>query len=469
MPGRVLVVTYHFPPVGGIGVQRTLKYVTYLRRSGWEPVVITPRDPAFPLRDPALLASVPQGIEVHRNLSLEPARATMLARRRVASGRKSRSTTAAEAPHSERRPSGRPSGLRRLARLGAKGWQNLWDTLLFPDQAVAWMPFAIRSGLQIHRRRPVDVLYSSAMPITTHLVAGALKARTGLPWVADFRDPWVESPILPNPRFPKRQMQRRTERWIVERADRVVLAMEGLREMFATRYPSMADKFVYIPNGYDLADFAGLEPIPSDPGRFNLLFAGSLYRHGELEAVLGGVELMAERRPDLRSRLLLRFLGRANEENKRIAAEYTAPGRIGDVVRFEDFVPRQEALAQMAGADALLQLRSAEPGSEMFVSGKVFEYMTLDRPILAVMPPGDGRRLVDGLPGGRSADVDPASVADALERLLDDPPVPGPSDVEGRYARVNLAAELAAVLDAAVEERAAKRLHRKGSRATDAG
>ena len=456
MPGRVLVVTYHFPPVGGIGVQRTLKYVTYLRRFGWEPVVVAPRDPAFPLRDPALLDSVPEGIEVHRSLSLEPGRVSNLARRHAPAGRGAAAATTAESGRRDTQRSGGPSAIRRVARVGARGWRSLWDALLFPDQAVAWMPFAIRSGLRINRRRPVDVLYSSALPITAHLVAGAIKARTGLPWVADFRDPWVESPILPKPGFPKRQMQRRTERWIVERADRVVLAMEGLREMFATRYPSLADKFIYIPNGYDLADFAGLEPVRSDPGRFCILFAGSLYRHGELDAILGGVELLMTRRQDLRARLLIRFLGRANEENKRIAAEFTAPGRIGDVVRFEDFVPRREALAQMAGADALLQLMPAEPGTEIFVGGKVFEYMALGRPVLAVMPPGEGRRLVESMPGGRVADLDPVAVAAALERLLDDPPAAGPADPEGRHDRVNLAAELAGVLDQVVARHEAR-------------
>jgi hypothetical protein len=88
-----------------------------------------------------------------------------------------------------------------------------------------------------------------------------------------------------------------------------------------------------------------------------------------------------------------------------------------------------------------------EPGTSMFVGGKLIEYMAFDRPILAVMPQGEGRRLVDGLPGGRSADVEPGSVADALEALLDNPPEPGSTDPTGRYDRVNLAGELAKVLD----------------------
>jgi hypothetical protein len=96
-------------------------------------------------------------------------------------------------------------------------------------------------------------------------------------------------------------------------------------------------------------------------------------------------------------------------------------------------------------------------GTEIFVGGKLLEYLAFDRPILAVMPPGEGRRLVDSLPLGRSADVEPDSVAHALEGLLDDPPAPGPTDPEGRYDRVNLARELAGVLDEVVAEHEARK------------
>jgi glycosyltransferase involved in cell wall biosynthesis len=143
----------------------------------------------------------------------------------------------------------------------------------------------------------------------------------------------------------------------------------------------------------------------------------------------------------------VQFVGRASSGNRRLANSYTAPGRLGDVVRFEGFVPRREALARMAGADALLQLMTDEPGTGMFVGGKLIEYMAFDRPILAVMPPGEGRRLVDGLAGGRTADVEPGSVADALERLLDHTPASAPADPTGRFDRVNLAGELARELD----------------------
>jgi glycosyltransferase involved in cell wall biosynthesis len=300
----------------------------------------------------------------------------------------------------------------------------------------------------------VDSIFSSGAPISSHLVAGLIKGRTGRPWVADFRDPWIGNPFAAPMARPKRWLQRRMERWIVTRADAVTVAVDAMREMFAARYPEMADKFIYIPNGYDRSDIAGLVPVPGEPGRFTILFAGSLYRPGELEAFLGGVEKLLERRPDLRARLRVQFVGRVSADNRRLADAYIAPGRIGDVVSFEGFVPRRVALARMAGADALLQLMTAEPGTEMFVGGKLLEYLAFDKPILAVMPPGEGRRLVDSLPVGRSADVEPDSVAAALEGLLDNPPPAVPTDPAGRYDRVNLARELAGVLDRVVAEQA---------------
>jgi glycosyltransferase involved in cell wall biosynthesis len=442
MSGRVLMVTYYFPPLGGVGVQRTLKYVAYLPRWGWQPAVVTPRNPAYTVLDPSLLDVLPAGLEVNRTASLEPGRLSKAVRRML--GGPTGSAGAAIDLAGRPARGGWPG---KLVWLSMGLWNRIWNALLFPDAQVGWVPFGSRAGRKAYRRREFDVVYSTAAPISAHLIAGRVKRSTGRPWVADFRDPWIGNPFAAPLRGPKAWLQRRIERWIVSRADRVVLATDALRAMFLERYPEMADKFVYIPNGYDRADLAGLAPMRGEPGRFTVLFAGSLYRPGELEAFLGGVERLVTRRPDLRNRLRVQFVGRASSGGRHLGDLYTTPDRLGGVVSFEGFVPRQEALARMAGADALLQLMTDEPGTGMFVGGKLTEYMAFDRPILAVMPPGEGRRLVESLPAGRVADVEPGSIADALERLLDDPPAPGPTDPAGRYDRVNLAGELAALLD----------------------
>lgn len=457
---RVLVVTYFFPPVGGVGVQRTLKYVQYLPRWGWQPTIVAPRDPAYALRDGSLLAAVPSDVEVHRTLSLEPGRLVAMASRRLpAPGDRAGSAQPAVATDQGRRGARHGIGtatrrvLRRPLRGLARTWSQAWRQILFPDESIAWLPSALLAGATAIRRRRIRIVYSSSPPVSTHVIAGLLSAWTGLPWVADFRDPWIGNAFLPPPARLLGPLRPRLERWIVEHADRVVLAVDLLREDFVRRYPEHAAKFVHIPNGYDRADFAGLARLVPEIGRFRIVYAGSLYRPGELQAFLGGLELLLARRPELRSTILVEFVGRVNEGNARIGAEYAGPERLGDVVRFVGFVPRHEALARMAGADALLQLMPGDPAAAMFVGGKLAEYLALDRPILAVMPPGEGRTLVESLPVGRTSDVEPAAIADALERLVDDPPPVGPADPEGRYDRVNLARRLAEIFGEVVAAR----------------
>lgn len=450
---RVLVISYFFPPVGGVGVQRTLKFTKYLPGHGWQPTVLAPREPAYPLRDRSLLEQVPPEVTVHRTLSLEPGRLVGWASRQVMARRVAGSPPGTDVPSLDETP---PAVIadgagRRLLRRAAGTWHRAWHALLFPDEAIAWLPSAVVVGAITTRRAKADALYSSSPPISTHVIAGILKGLTGRPWVADFRDPWIGNAFMDDSGPGTLGRRLRLERWIVDRADRVVLAVEPLRADFAARYPDRADIFVTIPNGYDRADLAGLSPARHDPRHFVLLYAGSLYRSGELEVFLRGLAILLARRPDLGDRLRVDFVGRVNEGNARIAAAFQATGGLGEVVRFEGFVPRSEALARMAGADALLQLMPNEPGAGMFVGGKLLEYLALDRPILAVMPPGEGSTIVEGLPGGRTADVEPESIARALERLVDDPPAAAPNDPDGRYDRVVHAARLAAILDEIVD------------------
>jgi glycosyltransferase involved in cell wall biosynthesis len=459
--GQVLCISYYFPPVGGVGVQRVLKYVTYLPRWGWRPMVVAPGNPGYGLRDASLMAAVPSELEVHRTRSLEPAKLPGAVRglfRRLRHPR--RVATAAVASDVTAVPTGR-SLPARIAHKLASAWRGFWAAVLYPDSAVAWLPFGVLAAWRAHRRQHVDVVYSSALPISTHQIGRCVAWLTKRPWVADFRDPWVGNPLGRPTRRVTAWLQRRTERGIVRRADRVVFATAALREMYAARYPDLGSKFVFIPNGYDLADLAGLRPAPYEPGRFHLLFAGSLYRSEELTVFLAGLERLVARRPDIRDRLRVHFLGRVSDANRRVAEEFSAPARLGGVISFETFVPRPEALSRIAGADALLQLMPSTPGAEIFVGGKLLEYLAFDKPILGVMPGGEGRRLIDGLPAGRSADVDPDSVADALEKLVDDPPQPGPNDPSGRYDRLNLAGELANLLDEVAAERTAERAARQ--------
>ena len=443
---RVMVIAYNFPPVVGTGIERTLKHVTYLPDHGWRPVVVAPANPAYRLVDPASLARVPAGTEVHRAASLEPAHARLLLRRLLggapSAGAPSGARGGAEQPRSDG-----GTGLRGILNAA---WARIIPALFFPDEQLLWAPSAAVVGCRADRRHPVELLYSSAPPFSTHLAAGLLKGQLGVPWVADFRDPWIGNSFARPLSAPHRRMQAALERWIVSRADRSIFASGRLRDRYATRYPTLADRFAVIPNGYDLAELAAARAAAAglaraDDGAFHLVYAGSLYGADELALFLDGVELLAVRRADLAERLRVEFIGWFDADNRALAARRLP--RLDPVVQHLGFVPREEALARVAAADAGLLLMADAPGRDQVVGSKLYEYIGLDKPVLAVVPPGEARRTLEGLEWGTVADPTPDGVADGLERIMVSPEAGRLADPERLYERRTLTAELAHLLD----------------------
>jgi glycosyltransferase involved in cell wall biosynthesis len=467
MAGRVLVVSYNFPPLGGVGIQRTLKYATYLPRWGWEPVVLTARNPGAALRDDDTSRSVPPGLLVERAFCPEPVKLRHalggVARKlRGHGGRAPAEAPAAAGTTADGSGAARGSGAagrgsgtvarshpRLAARLGP-AWAAAMRLAFFPDEQIGWVPFAARLGCGIHRRSPVDAVYSTFAPVSSHLAAARIAGRTGLPWIADFRDPWIGNAYVPPRRGLYGYLQRRIERRIVERADRLVFATQGFLDGYAERYPWAANKMRVIPNGYDRADIpapAAHDRGGSDSGRFRIAFGGSVYGEHELEIFLDGLELLVARRPEIRDRLEVEFIGWLSLHNQDVAARYLSPERLGSMVRFTGFLPHREAVARMASADALLQLVADGPNKAGHQGGKLLEYLGLDRQILAVVPEGKARELLRELDWGVVADPTPEGVAGGVERLLAGPAPNRPADPTGRYDRVNLAGQLAALLD----------------------
>ena len=272
----------------------------------------------------------------------------------------------------------------------------------------------------------------------------------GVPWVADFRDPWIGNSFARPLGAPHRRLQAALERWIVSRADRSVFASDRLRDRYASRYPSLANRFVTIANGYDLADLeparaAAARQRPTDDGSFRLVYAGSLYGADELALFLDGVELLAARRPDLAQRLRVEFIGWFNAENQALAARRL--NNVAPIVRHLGFVPREEALARVAAADAGLLLMADAPGRDQVVGSKLYEYIGLDKPVLAVVPPGEARRTLHELEWGVVADPTPQGVADGLERIMVWPTAGRVADPQRIYERKTLTADLARLLD----------------------
>jgi len=446
-PRRVLVVAYFFPPVGGGGVPRTLAYVRNLPAAGWEPIVLTTRNAAYRVMDPGSMEQVPAELQVERTTIVEPAQVRRLARRaRGAWQGPTGGSTAA--PTTRGASSGAGPG--PVHRALNTAWAGLVRFSFFPDEQALWAPFAVRRGREVHRRRALRALYSTSGPVTAHVIAGLMKSRTGLPWVADFRDPWIGNAFEAPAPWPHPTLRRRLERWIVDRADRVVFATPSLHAMYARRYPDHAWRFRTIPNGYESASEPDTAPPPAPTrptpdGRFEIVFAGSLYGERELDIFLEGLSRFCERRPEPGRRLRVTFLGAMTEHNRAVAARWSA--HLGDTVAYEGVVPRAEAQRRIAAANAALHLAAGGPGRELFVGGKLYEYLGLNRPVLAMVPPGDARTVLGELQWGVVVDPEPDAVAGGLERLVGGDFRTGGADPEGRYDRRHLTDVLADLLD----------------------
>jgi len=401
------MVAYYFPPLGGIGSLRAMKLATYLPESGWDVTVLAPRRGTY-YRDPTL--TFPEE-KVVRTGSIELSRAgkTVLA------------------PRTSDTEAARVGSLRRLVRDAARKW------LYRPDPQIGWYPFAVRAGRRALREGRFDAVFSSSFPITAHLVGRRLHRDSGLPWVAEFRDPWTDVIADGEPRK-AREVAR--ERSIVVEATRVVTVSEAWAALFRGKG---AREVGVVTNGYDAADLAPGRP----PDGIVVTYLGSFYSdRQDLSAVWPALRRIGDTSPSRRFRL--RFVG---DLDRGLRREIAAHG-LEEALEVTGFLPYREALARTADSSILLGAgaRDERPILKGLIPAKLFEYLGTGLPILYVGDPGsDAALLLARQPGCFVvAPGDAASIERALRQALDTPRLA--RDLEA-YTRRALAARLAVILD----------------------
>jgi len=433
-----LVVAYCFPPHAAIGTHRTLRLISHLASDGWHVRVLTVRPKDFLAGTPVderLLDLIPAGVEVERTRAFRGLSRSwqVLSRFRP---RRARPVGAVAGV-------GATSAPAAAARVGVK--QLAEELAAMPDKEVGWLTPAVVRGLWRQRAGRPDVVFSSAPPWTTHLVAWLIASSFSCPWVADFRDPWVRSPWT---RYRSRTASRIAtwmERRVVERADAVLFTTTTARDAFATHYgPRLAPRFVTVFNGCDPGDMPASPLAATANARVTLLHAGTLYGGRDPMPLLRAIASLRRRRPDVVDGLAVRFLGSSGLPGVDLQGACAAMG-IGDLVEFTARVARDESLAAIQSASVLLLL---QPGTSMAIPGKLYEYFAAGRPILALCEPGEMADAInDNRLGLAVAATDELAIEEALLRLLTAPAgtwAPAPAHLfDGRLR----AAEMAAVLE----------------------
>ncbi len=408
---RLLVVAWYFPPWGGGGVQRTAKHVKYLPQFGWQPVVLTGPMPRRGLKDPTLWEDFTEAPQVLRT------RAPLL-----------------------------PAALPWRVRNALTRW------LLVNDEQAGWYPFALAAASDLIRRERIDAIYTTSAPYTAHLVGLRLRQRFGLPWIADFRDPWADNAVIKPPTAWHRQRIRRWEERVISAASRVTVVSEPMAQALRVAYPSTEpQRFLVLPNGFDPDDFAQVEPAGRQEGRMSIVYSGSFYGQRSSQPFLRALHNVLERGELPRSAIHVRLvgnIGQATPDQVRALA-------LSDVVQITGYVAHRQSIAYVLGADVLLLVVATGPGSAGMLTGKIFEYLAARRPILALTPPGAAADLIRESRAGVA--IDPEN-GPAIERQLvewfkqwqrGELVCNSDADVVARYDRRQLAQTLAKVLDSA--------------------
>jgi glycosyltransferase involved in cell wall biosynthesis len=381
---NVLLVTYSFPPAGGVGVLRNASLARYLPAENIRLDVLTTRNASAVGTDSGLLKEISPEVNIHRTVTLDLPFGIKKAIKRLITGTRppTGGATVTTTP-------GKPGILKRLIQ-----------DLLLPDPQVTWLPVLARAARRIVRERAIDLVLITVPPFSSVLLVAKLRREfPNLPIVVDFRDEWL-STLIDLAGFSRSQRARRVardaEESAVTNATTVVAVTEAARREIRARYPRQPDeKFQLIFNGFDATRLSRSEPShePRPGGKIVVAYVGTIYPSTDPTTLVQAVQSLP---PDVKSRFKLRFIGHVEEPRYRRALL-----ELGDMVDLKGFLPQQEALTAMNEADYAL-LITHDP---LNVSAKFYDYIGAGKPILAtVHPDGDVRRLLEELRAGWWAD-----------------------------------------------------------------
>jgi len=357
---KVLIITYYWPPSGGGGVQRWLKMTKYLPTYGWQPIILTPENPDFELKDESLLKDVGTDTEVLKLPIWEP-----FGLYRKLMGKNAVQKQGVVDTKNE-------SLLGKWSRWIRGNW-------FIPDARLFWVRPAVNYAEKYLRKNPVDVIITTGPPHSMHLIGMELKRRLGVKWMADFRDPWSDWDVLPQLNLTKKSWKRhkKLEHQVMHQADKVLTVTHNLAKQLSIT--GQLDKVEVVTNGFDAEDFALDETIK--PSKFRISHVG-LLNEGRNPALLWEVldELCVEN-DDFCKQLEIVLAGTIDEPVRKSIESFK---NLQPKVNIPEYLAHKKVLTLYQESSVLLLLVNNTSNSSWILPGKLFEYFSTKRPILAI-------------------------------------------------------------------------------------
>ncbi|MDR8394064.1 glycosyltransferase family 4 protein [Aliifodinibius sp. S!AR15-10] len=358
MNNNVLLVSYYWPPSGGAGVQRPLKFAKYLPAFDVQPFVLTVENPTYPIVDESLANDIPKKLKVFKSKTIEPFS--------IYSKMTGKSVS----------DSAKPTIQLKKGNWGKKLSTWIRANLFLPDARFGWLLTARSRALAICKQYNIDAIITTGPPHSVHFVGKHVKEKMGIQWIADFRDPW--SSIFYNQLMPRtdvaHSIDERLERSVLETADDVVVISKSMvdieRQVFDRPYH-------VIPNGFDHEDFNSLQKKPQNDQDILIRHIGSI---GELSVPHSLFKALSEL-PNS-SPVKVEFIGNVHPDVHQLIEQYGLQNR----VELTSYIPHDEAIQAMKDSDLLLLVIPDSEDNELILTGKLFEYIGTQNPILMIGP-----------------------------------------------------------------------------------
>lgn len=391
---KVLIITYYWPPSGGSGVQRWVKFCKYLPDFGIEPIVLTVENGTYPLVDATLEKEIAPNLNVYTSKSIEP---YSLFGKIVGQTDKEVSTpsTAFSADGS------------LLKKFG------IWVRANFfvPDARIGWIPLTVRKASKIIQEHNIDTVVTTGPPNSTHLIGLKLTEKIpDLKWIMDMRDPWTQvfyNQVIPRHSFASKK-DLKLEKKALKRADEVIVVSESMKKV---QEEVLLRKYEVLTNGFDHTDFSTPPITKSD--KFEITYTGSMTEAAIPYSFFEVIKLMEKEYRDI---LSINFYGSINEKVKKIILDTG----LGDIINFHEYIPHLQAKKKMQEADLLLLVIPKTDGNELIMTGKIFDYIGAQKNILCLGPKkGDAAKIIEEYKLGYNVSYDEKkALQNTLEELI---------------------------------------------------
>ncbi|APH18610.1 glycosyltransferase [Clostridium botulinum] len=368
---KVLIIAYYFPPLGWSGVQRTLKFVKYLKDFGWQPIVVTVGKTRFSISDKSLLNEIPEDVEVIRIDDVKFKDITDEIKERMREYSKYSFNIISDENLKVEYEKEIESTLEKLRNL-----------FLLPDGNAVWANNVVREISNRINLNNISIVYTTSAPYSTHLVGYYLKKYYKLPWIADFRDEWTNNPYynfdVKNIRY---KIEKNLEKSLIDFSDKIITTTSMARDNYIKLFNLHQNKAITITNGYDEEDYMLLNHSKVN-AKFSVVSNGSFYLDRNPYTFLKAIKNILRMKLIKEDDIEIIFIGTIENEIKNNIEAMD----INNIIKYEGYMPHLKSLHKANSANLLLLVVGREDKVKSIFPGKVFEYLRLKKPILALSP-----------------------------------------------------------------------------------